>query len=164
VVALRYAHVLALAAWLGGMLVLGAVVAPATFGVLESSDAANGRALAGRVFGTIVARFHYVQYASAAVLVVTLTAMRLIGPKPRGFAARLLIVLAMFGVALYSGVVVLGAIDAIQREIGGLASRLPAGDPLRVRFDELHLLSTRLMMANVALAMALLFFEARGRE
>jgi uncharacterized membrane protein len=163
-VALRYAHVLALAAWLGGMVALGAVVAPTTFEVLEGRDPAGGRALAGSVFGAAIARFHYVQYAAGAVLVLTLAAMRIIGPKPRAFAARMLIVLAMLGAALYSGVVVLGAIEGLQREIGGLASRLPSTDPRRVRFDELHLLSTRLMMANVAGALVLLVWEARGHE
>src|SRR5688572_7635932 len=60
--ALRYAYVLALVLWLGGMVVLGAIVAPATFQVLEASAPAVGRALAGALFGTILARFHYVAY------------------------------------------------------------------------------------------------------
>ena len=46
-------------------------------------------------------------------------------------------------------------------EVGGLPSRLPAGDARRVRFDELHQLSTRLMMVNIVGALALLFWEAR---
>ena len=70
----------------------------------------------------------------------------------------------MLAVALYSGVVVLGAIDAIQLEAGGLPSRLPAEDARRVRFDELHQLSTRLMMTNVIAALALLYWEARDYE
>ena len=42
---LRYLYVLALVVWLGGMVVLGAVVAPTTFQVLQASAPANGRAL-----------------------------------------------------------------------------------------------------------------------
>ena len=49
--ALRYVYVLALVVWLGGMVVLGAIVAPATFQVLQASAPATGRALAGAVFG-----------------------------------------------------------------------------------------------------------------
>jgi len=71
------------------------------------------------------------------------------------------LVLAMLIVAVYSGVVVLGTIDAIQLDAGGLLSLLPAGDARRIRFDELHRLSTRLMMANIAGTLVLLYWEAR---
>ena len=70
----------------------------------------------------------------------------------------------MLAVAVYSGVIVLGRIDAIQAEVGTLPSRLPATDPRRVHFDALHLLSTRLMMVNMVGALALLYWEARDHE
>lgn len=160
----RYAYVLALVVWLGGMVVLGAIVAPTTFQVLQSSAPETGRALAGELFGSVLARFHYVAYGAGAVLIVTLLVMRLLGPKPRSFAVRFVLVAAMLGVALYSGLIVLGTIDAIQLEVGGLPSQLPATDARRVRFDELHQLSTRLMMANVLGALALLYWEARDPD
>lgn len=159
--ALRYVYVFALVVWLGGMVVLGAIVAPTTFQVLSASDAANGRALAGEVFGQILARFHYVAYAAGALLIIALLAMAVLGPRPRAFAVRLSLATAMLLVTLYSGVVVLRTIDAVQLEAEGLPSLLPASDPLRTRFDELHRLSTRLMMVNVIGALALLYWEAR---
>ncbi|HLG57985.1 MAG TPA: DUF4149 domain-containing protein [Vicinamibacterales bacterium] len=159
--ALRYVYILALVVWLGGMVVLGAVVAPTIFSVLQASDPTSGRALAGVAFGAMLGRFHYIAYAAGAFLLVTLAAMALLGPRPRGLAARSAIVAVMLGVALYSGVVVLGNVDAIQREVGALPSRLPDGDPRRVRFDQLHQLSTRLMMLNIAGALGLLLWEAR---
>ena len=67
----------------------------------------------------------------------------------------------MLGISLYSGLIVLSTIDAIQGEAGGPVSRLPADDARRIRFDQLHLLSTRLMMLNMAGAMILLFWETR---
>jgi hypothetical protein len=85
----------------------------------------------------------------------------LLGPRPKQFAIRSGIVAAMLLVAAYSGVVVLGEIDAIQREVGTLPSQLPDGDPRRVRFNELHQLSTRLMMVDLIAALALLYWEAR---
>jgi hypothetical protein len=159
--ALRYVYVLALAVWLGGMVVLGALVAPTTFQVLQAAAPDTGRALAGELFGSTLARFHYVAYACGGVLLTTLTIMAILGPRPTGFAVRLALVALMLGVALYSGFIVLSEIDRIQLEVGTLPSRLPAGDLRRVRFDALHTLSTRLMMANMAGAMALLFWEAR---
>jgi len=38
---------------------------------------------------------------------------------------------------------------------------LPASDARRIRFDELHQLSTQLMMANIIGALVLLYWEAR---
>ncbi len=111
--ALRYVYVLALVVWLGGMVVLGAVVAPTTFQVLQASEPVAGRALAGELFGVTLARFHYVAYAAGAVLLLSLAAMAVLGPRPAHFLvaddhrdghARC--------VALYSGFVVLGGIDA----------------------------------------------------
>ena len=112
------------------------------------------------MFAAVLARFHYLAYGAAAVLLLSMAAMALLGPRPRGLAVRGIIVAAMLAVAVYSGVVVIGRINAIQREVGGLPSRLPADDVRRVRFDELHALSTRLMMLNVLGALALLYWEA----
>ena len=170
---------LALAVWLGGMIVLGAVVAPAIFSTLGALDPVSGRIFAGEAFGAVLRRFHYVAYGSGGVLLVTLSAMALLGPRPRSFAIRTALAGVMLGVALYSGVLVLGEIDTIQREIAAtspargndeeasvaathrLPSSLPAGDPRRVRFDQLHVLSTRLMMFNIVAGLVLLVWEAR---
>ena len=159
--AVRYVYVLALVVWLGGMVVLGAVVAPTLFQVLQAGDPSNGRALAGAAFGSAIARFHYVAYISGALLILSLAVMRILGPKPVHFAARALIVLAMLAVAIYSGLVVLERIDDIQAAVGTLPSRLPATDPRRIEFDGLHTLSTRLMSVNIVGALVLLYWEAR---
>jgi len=159
--ALRYVYVLALVVWLGGMVVLGALVAPTTFEVLQAGAPDTGRVLAGEVFGSIVARFHYVAYAAGALMLVTLAAMRLLGPRPAGFAARAALVAGMLAVALYSGLIVLRRIDTVQQEAGGRVSRLSPTDARRARFDELHRLSTRLMLLNIAGALVLLLWEAR---
>ena len=159
--ALRYVYVLALVIWLGGMIVLGALVAPTTFQVLQAIEPATGRALAGDLFGTTIARFHYIAYAAGALLLVTLAAMAVLGPRPRAFAIRCGLIFTMLLVSLYSGVIVLGRIEAIQQQAGGLTSRLPAGDERRAQFDALHELSTNLMLLNMAGALVLLYWEAR---
>jgi len=146
VLALRYVYVLALALWLGGMVVLGAVVAPL---------------LGGAVFGAILSRFHYLAYAAGTLALLSLAAMALLGPRPRGFAVRSAIVALMLLIAVYSGFVVLREVDAIQQAIGGLSSSLPAEDVRRVRFDELHQRSTQLMMVNIIGALVLLYWEAK---
>jgi hypothetical protein len=159
--ALRYVYVLSLVVWLGGMVILGALVAPTLFQVLQAADPATGRALAGEAFGTAIARFHYISYASGALLLLTLAGMRILGPKPAAFAVRALIIAVMLGIAIYSGVVVLGRISDIQAAVGILPSRLPATDVRRLEFDSLHALATRLMEVNMVGALLLLYWEAR---
>jgi len=163
VLALRYVYVLALAIWLGGMVVLGAVVAPTTFQVLQAIEPSTGRLLGGAVFGAILSRFHYVAYGTGALALLALAAMALLGPRPVAFAVRSAIVALMLVVALYSGLVVLREVNSIQREVSGLPSSLPAGDERRVRFDQLHQLSTRLMVINIVGALTLLYWEAKER-
>ena len=161
--ALRYVYVLALVIWLGGMVILGALVAPTTFQVLPSIEPSSGRALAGELFGTTIARFHYVAYGAGGILLVTLAAMARLASRPAGYAVRGALVACMLAAALYSGLVVLTRIDAIQRDVGVLVSSLPADDTLRLEFDRLHLLSTRLMMLSMVGGLALVYWEARER-
>jgi uncharacterized membrane protein len=159
--ALRYVYVLALVVWLGGMVILGAIVAPTTFDVLQANAPVNGRELAGAVFGTTLAHFHYVAYGAGSLMLLTLAAMRVLGPRPANVGLRSIITAVMLACALYSGMVVLRQIDAVQAEVAGLPSRLPANDERRIRFDALHTLSTRLMALNIAGALVLLYWEAR---
>jgi Domain of unknown function (DUF4149) len=159
--ALRYVYVLALVVWLGGMLILGALVAPMTFDVLQAIGGGQGRELAGALFGSMLARFHYIAYGAGGLLLLMLGAMRVLGPRPAHGGVRAVIIVVMLAVALYSGMVVLRQIDAVQVAAGGLPSRLPEGDARRVRFDALHVLSTRLMMFNIMGALVLLYWEAR---
>ena len=160
-VALRYAYVLALVIWLGGMVVLGALVAPTTFQILQAAAPDGGRALAAELFGVLLARFHYLAYGAGAVLFLTLAVMAILGPRPAAFAIRLAIITIMLGATVYSGVSVIGEMTGIQRAVGALPSSLPSDDPRRLRFDHLHQLSTRLMTFNVVAALALLYWEAR---
>jgi hypothetical protein len=172
---LRFAYVLALTLWLGSMITLGGLVAPALFSTLTALDPESGRALAGQAFGTILSRFHYAAYGTGIVMLVSLAAMALLGPRPRSLAIRLGIVALMLLITAYSGFVVLREVDGIQREMTALASTasdhktrvsplpssLPSGDPRRQRFEQLQVLSTRLMMFNVGAALVLLAWEAR---
>jgi hypothetical protein len=171
---LRFAYVLALTLWLGSMITLGALVAPVLFSTLGTLDPEAGRALAAQAFGTILSRVHYLSYGAGLVMLVSLAAMALLGPRPHNLAIRLGIVALMLCVAAYSGFIVLREINGIQQELAAVAavsdhahatpplpSSLAAGDPRRRRFDQLHVLSTRLMMFNVGAALVLLAWEAR---
>ena len=55
-VLLRYLYVVALVLWVGGLITAGALVAPSVFGVLQTWNEAQGRVLAGQVFGDVLLR------------------------------------------------------------------------------------------------------------
>ncbi len=72
-VAARSLHLLALALWLGGLVAIGALVAPTAFHVVRSSPALAGHmtqqnALAGAVVGGSLRLFSFLSLACAAVL------------------------------------------------------------------------------------------------
>ena len=83
VVALRYVYVLALSIWFGGIIMIGAILAP--------------------VSDTSLRRFFITSYIAGALVLTTLFGMALLGPRPSGFFARFGVALAMFAVTLYAG-------------------------------------------------------------
>jgi uncharacterized membrane protein len=159
--ALRYAYVVALVVWIGGMTVLATIVAPSAFEVLQIREPARGRALAGAVFGESLRRFSWVSYAAGVVLIGSLAAMALMGPRPRGFGLRTAIAAGMLAIALYSGFVLSARIARLQASVPGQMQDLAADDPRRAEFGRAHGLATLLMLVNLAGGLALLVWEAR---
>ncbi len=158
--ALRYAAVLALAFWIGGLVALGAMAAPAAFDVLGTRGV-EGRALAGAVFGETFRRFLTAVYVCGGVIVVSLAARAVLGPRPRRFSLRMLVSIVMLGAAVWTGGALLPRIDDAQRISGTPAAALPEGDPRRVEFRRLHRLSTSLQLVPLLGGLALLFFELK---
>jgi uncharacterized membrane protein len=158
---LRYLYILALVVWLGGMVVAGAVVAPAIFSVIEASDPATGRVLAGRVFGNVLDRFHLVAYAAGGLMLVTLTLQRVVGPRPAAFGVRAGLIACMLAATLYSGLVNSPRIDALQSAVDGPIDRLAPEDARRMAFDRLHGLATMLLAATAVAGLLLLVWESR---
>ncbi len=159
--ALRYAGLVALTLWVGGLLVLGAIAAPSIFDVLAARHVADDRVLAGAIFGETLRRFHLLSYGCGLVLMGTLVVRGVMGPRPIWFAARLGTAFLMLAATAYSGLVVSGQIARIQTEIGGAPSSLPANDSRRLAFGRLHATSTGLEMIPVLGGLLLLFRELK---
>ena len=104
VVALRYVYVLALSIWFGGIITVGVIIAP--------------------ISSVAVRRFYITSYIAGALVLSSLFAMALLGPRPSGFFARFAVAVGMLAVTLYAGLelrtlsITLLALTAI----GGLAS------------------------------------------
>jgi hypothetical protein len=159
--AVRYLALAALAVWLGGMVVLAFIVAPATFRVLQDADPSGGRVIAGALFSELLSRFDLLAYTCGGVVLVALFAMKFLGPPPAAFVLRAAIVAAMLGIAVYSGRSVSREIARIQAAVATPVDELSAADPRRMRFAALHRTSTTLMTVNMGLGLVLLFWYAR---
>jgi hypothetical protein len=159
----RFATCLAIAVWIGGLLALGAVAAPAIFEVVALRHVPDGRMLSGAIFGEVLRRFHLVSYACGAVIVVALFVRAVLGPRPRRFSIRLGIAVLMLGATMYSGMALSRRIERVQQEIGAgiAASSLPSGDPRRVAFGRLHGQSVFIQLVPLIGGLVLMLFELR---
>lgn len=157
----RFATVLAIAVWIGGLLALGAIAAPAIFDVIALRLGPDSRLLSGAVFGEILKRFHPVTYGCGAVILLSLIIRAVLGPRPRRFAIRLTIAIVMLAAAMYSGMVLSSRIDRVQEQIGATtaASSLPADDPRRLEFGRLHGQSTLIQLVPLLGGVVLMLFE-----
>ena len=83
VVALRYVYVLALSIWFGGMIMVGGIIAPVSEAGLR--------------------RFYVTSYVAGTLVITSLFAMALLGPRPSGYFARVAVAAGMLALTLYSG-------------------------------------------------------------
>jgi uncharacterized membrane protein len=158
--ALRFAAVLALVLWIGGLIAVGALAAPAAFEILGARGA-EGRALAGSVVGETLRRFHVVAYVCAAVVLLSLAVRGVLGPRPTRFSLRVAALLVMTVAAVYSGVVIGPQIARTQGAIGAAPSTLDPADPRRAEFGRLHAMSTSVQLVPLLGGLALLFLELK---
>jgi hypothetical protein len=158
---LRYLYVVALVLWVGGLVVAGALVAPSVFGVLQAWNESQGRVLAGRVFGEVLLRLTWLSYAMGGVMFIALTLHRLLGARPVKYGIRVGIMALMLVLMMVTGFWLIPQIDAIQLGVSGPMSELPATDPRRAQFDQLHGLSNILFSITAIGGLALCWWEAR---
>jgi hypothetical protein len=158
---LRLAYLAALTIWTGGLVALG-VAAPVIFDVLQQRVPGTGRVLAAILFGEVLGRFALWTYACAAVMAMGLAGMALLGPRPRPYASRLVVIGAMALMSYLVAGPVRDRIERIRVEVGVPVATLPDADPRRVSFNRLHGLSNVLLLGSVLGGFVLLFWEARS--
>ena len=129
-VAARALHLLALALWLGGLVAIGALVAPTAFHATRTAPALAGsllnqNALAGAIVGGSLRLFNILCLVSAAALLASILALRSSTDR-RWTGACLLCTLFLLLSALYLTFALTPALDAAQAR-GDLAS-----------FDRMH--------------------------
>ena len=160
----RFAGLLALALWMGGLATLGTMTAPALFDVLSARDPTSGRELAGTVFGSIFERFQYASWVAGAVLLLSLCGRAALGPRPRRFGVRMWIASGMLAASVAVVVLVNPRVERLRSGTSNSIASLPEGDPIRVEFGRWHAVSTGLVMFTLAAGVGLLWMEATDRH
>jgi hypothetical protein len=142
-VTLSWLAVVALAAWLGAVMLVAAVVAPAAFAVLPTRTLAG--ALVGRVLPVVF-------YSGGAIGVLAVLLGRSLAPS-RG---RLIASAAMVATCLVAQLLVAPRIEQLRHEAARPMDELAVGDPRRTAFGRLHGTSVLLLgVAAIAAATAL---------
>ena len=159
-IVLRYLYVLALVVWLGGMLALGGVAAPSVFAVLQGHGATAGPELAGAVIADMFRTFYRITYGCGGTMLVALAGMRVLGPKPVQFNARVAIVGSMLGAALASGFLVSGG-PAREQQPARPSAATAAPRLLGLGTERVRNLSVVLLLIDVVGGLSLLYWEAR---
>jgi len=126
----RALHAVALSLWLGGLVAIGALVAPTAFHVTHTAPAFAGdlplqNAIAGGVIGGSLHLFTFVCYGCGFLLLLA-NALLLRHTARRWTLAAIVITCLLLGTALYLGLSLTPAIDTAQAH-GDLAT-----------FDRLH--------------------------
>ena len=136
---------LGLAVWIGGALVLGALVAPALFRTLPRLEA-------GRVFGTVLRRFARVRVGALLVTIVAAALKHLLWERNATLwiGVRWGMLLLLAAAVLYEIAYLEPALEARRVH---LTPEMPESDSHRRAFNALHKRAEGLMKASLAAAL-----------
>jgi hypothetical protein len=153
---MRYAaHILvylALSIWIGGLVVFGAVVAPALFG------GTLPRTIAGAINSTVLNRLGILEIVAGVVLVGgTLYGAMRVGSWMNWSA--LVLSVAMLATAAYYTNVLFPRVNRLRVEIGSFETIAAEKEPLKAQFDRGHQLYSTLAKGVLAAALAVLVLQ-----
>jgi uncharacterized membrane protein len=155
---LRFLLLLSLIVWLGGIAFFAAVVAPTLFAVLPT------RHMSGSVVGPTLSELHWIGlFCGLVFLACSVLHDYLAKGDFRRVSGRHTLVVLMLVLTAISLFVLTPKMTAIKGQIG-IIDNVPVSDRQRVRFNELHVWSTRLEGAVLFLGLGVVFSVARQRE
>jgi uncharacterized membrane protein len=129
---------LALVAWIGGLIFFAFVLAPTAFRVLPSTH------LAGNLVGRALGKLHWIAIGSGVLFVLcSIIYSRMLDGTSHVFATRNLLICAMLVLTLISQFWIIPHMDTLRAQVSDFAA-VPADNPARIQFDSLHAWSTRL--------------------
>ena len=155
---LRFAMLLALVVWLGGLIFFAFVVAPTVFspGLLPT------RHLAGEIVGRSLGALHWMGIVSGIVFLISSAIYnRMTVGSARPLAGRHLLIALMLLLTVISQFAISPKMHEIRAE-AGVIDNIPLESPLRMEFDRLHVWSEKFEEAVFLLGLAALFLTARA--
>ena len=84
-------------------------------------------------------------------------------PRPAAIRIRVVTVVAMLGISLYSGLGITGQLEVLQFEIQGTVGSLTDGSQFAAQLDYLYTLATSLLLLNLGGGLSLIYWEARAK-
>jgi len=153
---LRFLMLLSLVCWIGGLIFFAFVLAPTAFSVLPTTH------LAGNVVGRTLSKLHWIAIVSGVVfLISSLLYSRIVDGTAHVFAARNVFLCLMLALTLISQFGIIPRMDTLRASVGEV-SAAPIDNPDRIRFDALHVWSTRVEGAVLLLGLGLVYLTARS--
>lgn len=154
---LAFFEVLIIGIWLGSMMFFSFAVAPSAFGVLPS------RHLAGQIVSSTLMKVEILGLILGSVLLV----IQMLGwgaraAEGRGRLIRAVLIVVLIAMAALSRFWVSPALNSLRSAMGGQIDDVPATDPLRIQFNDLHQYSVWLMGTAMLAGIGLLFLTVRS--
>lgn len=151
---LAFFDFLLLSVWLGAMMFFSFAVAPSAFAVLPS------RHLAGLIVGNTLVKVEVIGLV-AGILLLLLQILKVRLPRVTG-KLNFLFLVVMLGASAALYFWVSPTMNGLRQAMGSEIDNVPATDPLRIQFNNLHQYSVSLMGTAILAGLVLLFFTVRG--
>ena len=147
-------HYLALALWIGGMVVVSAVVAPSVHGSMVS------KALAGEIIGKVLSRLNSIELLCASILIGTLTSSIHFISTGLSVSYLLLTVGTMGLITLFYAFHLTPKMKTLREGTLNFYDLSPE-HAVKKEFRRLHKLYVNLMSLNLVLGLAVLYASLR---
>jgi hypothetical protein len=152
---LRFLMLLSLIVWIGGIVFLSFVEAPAAFSVVPT------RHLAGTLVGHSLTILHWMGlFAGVIFLGSSMLLSSLTADSAQPLAARHILVCAMLLLTLVSQFGISPKMTALRTQFGDIDT-VPPDNPARIQFDALHHWSVRLEVVVLLMGLAVTYLTAQ---
>ncbi|MEK6407820.1 MAG: DUF4149 domain-containing protein [Acidobacteriota bacterium] len=152
-----FIEVLLIGVWLGSMIFFSFAVAPSAFAVLPT------REMAGVMVTSTIGKIELLGLIIGPLLIL-IKALGLRARRLSGASKTLegVLVLVMIAAAALSRFWISPSMVSLRAQMGGHIDDLPATDPLRLQFNDLHQYSVALMGTAMFAGVVILFLTVRS--
>lgn len=154
---LVFVEALLLSVWLGSMIFFSFAVAPSAFAVLPT------RELAGAMVTSTIGKVEVLGLViGPLLLLIQAASVRVRNSSKLNNVLRVLGVFVMIAAAALSRFWISPQMVSLRAAMGGHIDDVPAGDPLRMQFNDLHQYSVSLMGTAMVAGLVVLFLTVRS--